>query len=798
MTPVRRTLTGVALAGVLLTPGPAMGTDGGLYPSGASIWAVGPQFTATVLAGPVWQIQAPALAPASVGNQWEMNWGCPVGGSEIAAVQWGALRTQAPSSLAFQVTGDRRTIWSEGDAAAPQSPEPGRAYDVRLPGGNCNVHLALTQTEARNQHARGYFIDNPRVLVRDLTPPSVTLRGLSAGWLTASSTLRVDWTASDNFGADGMGQQRIVVAGQTRWTGVPGEGDHGVGIGLAGIGDGIHGVDVQVDGDGTGGAGAGGTISVDSTPPTAGGLVASASGTPGATSLAWRADDNLSGVATSRAEINTASDGSTSGSWDVLGTTRGSGQKALTVARVAVGDGTHAWRLRTTDEAGNATDASAAGRIVVDTTPPRVDVHSVPGGWVNRAEIDLTASDNLQSTLGLGSTEIDVNAASDGSDSGEWLSRASGLAPAGRRIVPLDLSGLENGRHVIRIIVHNGGPLGGALATEKRATLRLDLTDPTISRATFSPGGAHPATVSWVAEDLHSGVATATVQWRDGATWRTLETEKAGEGGGSMVVDASALPDGDRAVRIQIADAAGNVASRAGTMTISGGGGGSIAGDPSGRLSDAHLTVTIDHARPEHRGSRPALVRTVVAGARVRHAGRLLDRDGLGIVGAQVQVRDQRGLLIGHGLTRSGGRFVIEARPIGGGPVRVGVAAGSRLLPRRAAVDLRIEVRPQLTLSASATGVSPGDEVLFSGRLRPSPADLGIGSRKGIVLEWRDPVRGIWRPVVNARINGDGTFAIPWTFGLGGLTIPMRVVVPGEVGWPLLPVHSGVIRVRVN
>ena len=41
------------------------------------------------------------------------------------------------------------------------------------PGGQCNVHLALTQTETRAQHARGYFIANPRVLVRDLTPPAV-------------------------------------------------------------------------------------------------------------------------------------------------------------------------------------------------------------------------------------------------------------------------------------------------------------------------------------------------------------------------------------------------------------------------------------------------------------------------------------------------------------------------------------------------------------------------------------------------------------------------------------------------
>lgn len=794
----RRILGLVAVAGVALVPGAAGATDGNLYPSGASIWAVSAQFTATVLPGPVWQIQAPALSPALAGNHWEMNWGCPVSGSEIAAVQWSALRTQAPSSLALQVTGNRQVIWSEGDGAAPQSPAGGRAYDVRLPGGNCNVHLALTQIESRVQHARGYFIDNPRILVRDLTAPSVTVHPLPTGWLTASSGLPVEWVAGDNFDSDGMGEQRIVIAGQPRWSGSPGAGGHRVDLGLSGIGDGVHAVEVRVDGDGTPGAASSGTIAVDSTPPAATGLLASVSRDPGGAALTWLASDNLSGVATSQAEVNSATDEASSGSWDGLAAVAGAGAKTVALRDLPLSDGLHAWRVRTTDLAGNSAVTASAGRIAVDTTPPRIELHAVPAGWVNRAEIDMTATDNLQAALGLGATEIDVNGAIDGGDSGEWLRRSAASAPPGRRIVPIDLSGLENGRHAVRVIVRNGGPFGTTLVAEKRASLRVDLSDPTVSRATFSTGGARPMTVAWVAEDVHSGVATATVQWRDGTAWRILASERATEGAGSMVVDASALPDGERALRLVVADAAGNTASRAGTATITGGGVGSTAADPVGRLRDAHLSVTIAGARPARRGSRAVLVRRVVAGARVRISGRLLDRGGHGIVGAEVQVRDHRGLLIGRGLTRRGGRFAIDASPIGGGIVRVGVAAGNRLRPRRAAVDLRIEVRPTIGLGVSSRVVSPGEEIVFSGRVRPSPADLGLGSRKGIVLQWLDPVRRIWRPVVNARIRRDGTFAIPWTFGLGGLTIPMRVIVPGEVGWPLLPVRSGVIRMRVR
>lgn len=784
------------LAGLALIPAQAGATDGNLYPQGSSIWAVSAQFTATVLPGPVWQVQAPALSPAVAGNQWEMNWGCPVAGSEIAAVQWSALRTQAASSLAFLVTGNRQPIWSEGDAAAPQSPLGGRAYDVRLPGGNCNVHLALNQTETRNQHARGYFIDNPRTLVRDLTAPIVSLGALPGGWLTPAASVQVGWSANDNFGSDGIGLQRVLIAGQTRWSGTPGAGDHGVGLTLSGLGDGVHPVEVRVDGDGTGGTSAAGTISVDGTPPTTSAMTAS--GEPGGAGVSWTTADNLSGVGASRVEINSATDGGSGGTWEPVASGDGAGRMSAVLRSLSLGDGLHAWRIRATDLAGNTGVTTGPGRIAIDTTPPKIDVHSVPLGWVNRADIDMTVTDNLQSALGLGATEVDVNAAADGGEGGEWLRRSTASAPAGRRIVPLDLTGLESGRHAVRITAHNGGPYGSSLVSEKRAVIRVDLTDPEISRVTFTGGGARPTTVAWVAEDAHSGVATATVQWRDGATWKTLGSEKTGDGAGSAVIDTSALPEGERAMRLLVTDAAGNGAARGGTTTVSGTGAGSTVGDPVRRLRDARLTISIDRARSVRRGPRSVLVRRVVIGASVRITGRLLDRGGRGIVGAEIQVRDQHGRLIGRGLTKAGGRFSIEARPVGGGVVRVGVASGRLLLPRRAAVDLRLEVRPAIALSVSSTSVAVGEQVLFSGRLRPSPADLGLGSRKGIVLEWLDPVRHIWRPVVNARIRSDGTFAVPWTFGLGGLTIPMRVVVPGEVGWPLLPVRSGVIRIRVG
>ena len=110
-------------------PRGAQATDGALYGYGSSVWAARPGISASVQAGPVWLVQAPALNPAAAGNLWEMNWGCPVPGSEIAAVQFGALRTQAPSSLAVAV--DRRPADPLGRGRRRHAPVAGGR--ARLP-----------------------------------------------------------------------------------------------------------------------------------------------------------------------------------------------------------------------------------------------------------------------------------------------------------------------------------------------------------------------------------------------------------------------------------------------------------------------------------------------------------------------------------------------------------------------------------------------------------------------------------------------------------------------------------------
>ncbi len=795
----RRTGWSVAGCAALLALGTsaAQATDGNLYPSGSSIWASSPGYSATVVNGSTWQVQAPAMNPARAGNAWEMNWGCRPG-TEIAWVLFGALRTQAASSFAVQVMADRHPVWQEGDGGMPQAPSGGRAYGIAVPGGQCNVHLVLTQTEARDQHARGWFIDNPRVLWRDIAPPTVAIRGVSPGWINAAMPVRVDWTADDNFGSDGMTVQSVSVAGRVLWQGGPGAGQHAIEAALVDVPDGARTLQVHVAGDGTDGAAASATVHIDRTAPTATGLAAAVAG-PGTLTASWIAGDAMSGVASSALELNTAGDGGTGGSWQAVATADGAGAHTATVPAAGVPDGVHAWRVRTTDVAGNVAVTPGPGTVLVDRTAPRLDLHGVPTGWVGRADLDVSATDDLESALGPVRVEVDVNTATDGGGAGEWQRRADSDSPAGRRIIPVELSGLESGRHLVRVTARNGGGLGDQLATERRVVLRVDRDRPDVSRADFAAGEDGLITARWAADDAHSGVATATVQWKDGAAWRTLGTAAATDGPGSVTLDASGLPAGERTMRVVVADGAGNAATRTGTAAVpSRAGLGSTASDPLERLRAARLAVSVTGARPTRSAGRTVLLRRLTVGGTVTIRGRLTDRAGRAMGGSEVQARGHRGILVGRALTRPDGRFTLVARPVAGGTLRVGVLMQGRLLPERAASDIRIEMRPRVSLAASGTTAVAGGSVLFSGRLDPAPRTLGLGGRKGVVLEWLDPVRRTWRPVVNARIRPDGTFAIPWTFGVRGLTIPMRVTVPAEVGWPLLPVRSGVIPVRVS
>ena len=898
---MRRALALGALLGLAL-PAAASATDGNLYPYGGAIWAVGPQFAAGQ-SGETYTIGSPALPLALAGSKWEMNWGCPVPGSEIADVGWGALRYQAVnSSMQLEVSSLGTILWAEPDSGIPPVPDNTRYYLVGLPPGICNVHLRLRQVEERAQDARTYAIDHPGILVRDLTAPTALVRGVTGDWINGSAnSVRIDWSASDNFGSDGIGLHHLSVAGIEKWAAPVGQGDFAAIVDLNGVPDGWQPVHLQVDGDGTGAGAADAAIAVDRTPPSIGGLGVDYSGAAGRATFGWVPDDNFSGVASSEVLLNQAADGTASGGWTtVLARVGAGGQRAVDVDARAVGDGLHAWAVRATDVAGNVRQSPGAGSVVVDSTPPALELAPVPSAWTARLTVGWTASDNLQGVLGLGPAEIEANAVTDGGQSGAWIPLHAAVHPAGRAEQAVALRSLADGVHAVRVRVRNGAPFG-SLASERVAIVRVDSTSPSVSAVTFTATGADKLAVAFTAQDPRAGVAAATVQWRHGDAWETLLTAPVGEGAQRLVADTSGVPDGAQRFRLLVTDAAGNASEVAGGLGVdhsgpsvsgmrlegppwrlfwtqvdpvggfgkcptaiqvsgpgtrlqwreidsvpaksgaqsvaldvdglaagayrvrvvacdasgsrasaeTGGlmigsgaakpGAGSTARDPLAVLKTAKLTIRVDHGHLERFKGRPYQVRRIRYGDVVEIRGRLRTSSGAPIARSEVQVRGYRGRVLGRADTARDGTFRITVRPEANGPLTVGVPAGRKLLPTRTGTGIRVLVRPRIHLTVSSRqAVAFGAPIVFRGLVRPAPALLGGYARKGVVLEWRDPLRHVWRPVVNGRVARDGRFTFTWRFGVKNLTVPMRVRVPIERGWPLGPGLTAAIPIKVR
>lgn len=884
----------LALAlGAGAAPGGAVANEGSLYPTGPGASGPDAQFTQS-REGVYFTVDAPELRPAHAGTKWEMTWGCPLPGTEISRIEWSGARGAAPSNLEMRVAAGGEVIWTAPDADMPHLSAGGQYYALNLAPGTCLTQLRLSQTATLNQHARTYVLNDPKVFVRDLTAPAVRTGALPDGWLAAGhAPLQVRWSASDNFGADGMGAHEVLIGEARRWAGAVGPGDHAVAFGLGDVPDGVHAVTVRVHGDGTPAGESRGTIALDRVPPAVGGTSASVTPRAGVVALAWHVTDATSGPAGTSVDANTAADGSTSGSWrEIAGASAGSGRGEIDVT--GLGEGLHAWRVRASDRAGNAHAATASGRVVVDLTPPSLTVGNVPTAWVRRATLTLDQADNLQGALGLGPTEIAVNGAPDGTAAGGWVPLVARHLGPGRHAQSLDLSGLASGRHLLRVRLRNGGALGASLVTERTETVSVDTTSPSVRTMSFSAAGAHRIRAAWHAHDGHSGVASAAVQWWNGGAWRTLATTTARNGDGSLTADSAGVP-GTARLRVVVQDGAGNVSDVAGELGADGGpavgelrldGGppwtltwtqadpdgfglcetlvqiAGPGGDESWRTVIAsrrgagpqRALVPTDGLRPggyrvrvvacdadgntaaaatgglqvatggsasgagaSPVASRPALdgarldarllgprrsrrgvvMRTVRYGRTVIVAGRLRGPDDGGIGGVEIEVRDTRGRILGRGLTEPDGRFWVRARPEAGARLRVGVPVGGRLSLRSSGPALEVKVRPRIDLQVSARRVAAGAPVVFFGRIDPAPRRLGV-ARKSVVLEWLDPLRRVWRPVLITPLRQGGSFSATWRFNVRGLTVPMRVRVPVEGGWPLLSGTSRVIPVAVR
>jgi len=809
--PTRRTPPALALialatlAGAAANASSAAATDGNLYPQGAAPFTTGSMLSASQPNPAVVQLNAAATSAAPTGTHFSMGWGCPVPGSEIASVQWSALRYAAASSAGLQVVANGQPVWSEGDSGMPQSPAGGRGYGLGLPGGTCDLKLQLVQGERRQQHARVWWIGNTGTVIRDVAPPSAQVVSTPAGWINANQqSAGIAWQAADNFGSDGITGQRVKIAGETRWAGAPGQGQHGAEVSLAGLPDGAHPVRVEVDGDGTGGAASEGTIRIDRTQPDiAAPEVAYAPGSTRA-SIIFAATDSTSGLAGATAEVNTMANGSMAGQWVPVASlgASGAGQRMTRAVGAGLGDGLHAWRVTARDAAGNTVQELAPDHVVVDTQPPRIDMQPIPSAWTSTLPLTVNLSDNLDQFIGLGDFEVEINAAGDGSIRGEWIPVSQGAVAPGTEQMQIPLQGLADGVHVVRLRLRNGGPFAQTLVTTRMGLVRTDLTPPDLVRAALTTQADGRVKMTWSGEDARSGVERVRLQWLDGWTWRTVTQYPASDGTGIATLGADLMPEATARMRIQLVDTAGNTRAMEveppGRAAAPGGGPG--ASDPAKQMADEAregiLTLGITGGRPEKVEGRDYRVARINGGAPVTVTGRLLNRAGQAL-GGFVMVARQGGRDIGAGVTGPDGSFSMQVIPVRTGPIDVGVPDGSKVVPVPTGPGVAVRLKATVTLMASSTqAAAKGAPVVFRGKMSPAPG--AEGGKKAIVLEWLDPFRKTWRPVVNARANADGSFSIAWRFQASGLTVPFRIRVPQERGWMIEPGVSKVIRVRVR
>lgn len=787
----------------------AHATEGNLYTQGQGGFSTGALATASQVNAATVQVNAAATTSAAAGTAWSMNWGCPVPGSEIAAVSWNALRYAAASSADLQLKANGGTVWAEGDAGMPQSPADGRTYGIGLPGGVCDLKLEIVQTEQRRQHARVWWIGGPGVVVRDVAPPTAAINSVPGSWISGGQqTARVAWQASDNFGSDGIGSQRVSVDGEVRWAGAPGQGQMAADVPLDGLADGVHRVRLDVDGDGTAGAGGDATVRVDRTPPEIGEMDTTFDNASGRATIAWSAADATSGLATATAEVNAAADGSTGGTWVGSGTaTRTSaGQRITRIAGTGMADGVHTWRVSARDDAGNAVQQPAQVPIVVDTQTPRIDMVPIPAAWTSTLPLDVTLHDNLESVLGLGDLDIEVNIATDGTSRGDWVLMSQESHAPGREQMQVPLTGLGDGTHQVRLKLRNGGPFGQTLVAQRLGLVRTDLTPPDLARAalTVLPDGR--VRMIWSADDVRSGVERVRLQWLDGWTWRTVTERPASDGTGIVTLDPALIVDPEARMRVQVGDVAGNmramevampeVARPATPNQPAAPGATTPPGSPKHMADEARegiLTLGLERGSVEMIEGTEYRTTSITYGQAIVVTGRLVAKGG-GALSGFAMVARQNGRDVGSAVTGPDGSFRLRAVPRQSGPVDVGVPDGSSVVPIPSGPRVGVHVRATVTLMASShEATAKGAPIVFRGKVAPAP-----GAAKAVVLEWRDPFRRKWRPVVNARTRADGSFTMSWRFQASGLTVPFRVRAPKEMGWPLGAGISKNVTVRVR
>jgi hypothetical protein len=263
--PIRRTALPATLAALALASVAAGTATANPYPIGSSTPIAGLGAAVNYVGNGAYRTDVNAGSPVGVGYKFQAAFGCSRAGTHLESIQFQAVRnSQLNSSMELRVLSNGARAFGVADSDIPIG---GAGKQYNIPVSTCSAAVELNQVEARSTPARVYHLGGLTAVERDDTAPDLGIRSITTGWITGNGA-RVNWGTYDNYGALGIENQRVSVAGGLRWQGYPEDGEHGVDIALDGLPDGAHTVTVEVDGSGTAGATQTGTLWIDRTPPT--------------------------------------------------------------------------------------------------------------------------------------------------------------------------------------------------------------------------------------------------------------------------------------------------------------------------------------------------------------------------------------------------------------------------------------------------------------------------------------------------------------------------------------------------
>ena len=470
------------------------------------------------------------------------------------------------------------------------------------------------------------------------------------------------------------------------------------------------------------------------------------------------------------------------------------GRGPIDVDTAEAPEGSQPLTVTAEDAAGNRTESLPVTVRIDNAAPGTVSVGVVGGAeawrntndfdlaWENRAEIDRAPIAAAHYRLCR-------------ADGGECVSgdrAGAGIAAIDNLTVPLP------GEWLLRLWREDAAHNQEVANASEPVHLRLDPEPPQLGFET--PNAVDPTRISVLVTDRISGLGGGGIELsRAGSgTWQVLPTSQEGDRLITRIDDAALAP-GDYELRASAHDQANNL----------GGTDRRLDGQPMRlrlplRIATSMRAGVVGERAISGKGRKGKVRRSVLEpralvpfGRQMRLAGRLLNRAGHPLAGAEVQVysRPKEGTeqLEGTLTTNARGRFAYEVEARATHRFRFVYAGSAVTLPAEDTATLL--VRASSTFTVAPKHVLNGQSVTFSGHVlgRPLP-------EAGKLVELQVRFTKDFQTFRTVHTAGDGSWRIPYLFDrvCGVQRFRFRLHIAAEAGFPLETGNSRELTIRVR